>query len=845
MPQGGERRRRCFCKSAKSLEYEVHDTIEGNTEGVAISVLPPESCSIGSRGRRFIMLIWRDGDALRALARKLPPWVKRPARQLLNAVDQIWKRLGFSVAAGLVFPRSGIVAGRETIVLIVHEATRTGAPILAWNLLCELQKKYNVVVLLRRGGAIKPAFDAAAAAVICLPDHFSMRAAEVEALASKILDVYAPKYAIANSVESRYFVPDLEALGIPVVGLIHEFSSTYMPLGTLYGLFSTASNIVFPAQIVADAAVADYNILEARDFKILPQGQSRLPSIESSDPGGLRPLESNKGRPGLAGEGFRVVGVGTITMRKGVDFFIAVAAEAKKILPDHRLSFAWVGTHYAFDQPYFDSLTEQIERSDLGDRFQFVGELDDLDPVYDDANIMFLASRLDPLPNVAIDSALRGLPIVCFDQASGIAEILSEYDETRDLIVPHFDCVAAAQLICSLATDAARLGKLSAVVAEVGRQRFDMKNYIRKIDELGLRSRHSLDQMQEDLKTIRRNEAFNFDLNLGYESGSMNADQGVLKYLRGSRLAAPWNKPRAGLFIRRPLPGFNPLIYASDNTEFDAQGLEDPLAHFARSGRPCGRWTHRVIKPSAKGVSRRPGEVAIHGHFHYPELLPDFISRLSRNANTFDLFLTTTSHEKAKQLADIISKFELTNVAIATGENRGRDFAPFLQGLSEGRYFGYDVVGHFHSKRSPHVDASTGDIWRKFLWEHLIGGESAMADTILEVFAEDERLGLVFAEDPNLNGWDENLKIAESLATQMKLAQPLPMHFDFPIGTMFWARPAALMPFTRLNVGYDEFPSEPLPIDGTLLHALERLIPFAAADAGFGYATTYVKDSKR
>jgi lipopolysaccharide biosynthesis protein len=106
-------------------------------------------------------------------------------------------------------------------------------------------------------------------------------------------------------------------------------------------------------------------------------------------------------------------------------------------------------------------------------------------------------------------------------------------------------------------------------------------------------------------------------------------------------------------------------------------------------------------------------------------------------------------------------------------------------------------------------------------------------------------VGLVFAEDPNLNGWDENLEIAEALATRMKLRQPLPMHFDFPIGTMFWARPAALKPLTRLNLRDADFPPEPLPIDGTLLHTLERVIPFAAAEAGFEYATTYVRSSKR
>jgi hypothetical protein len=436
--------------------------------------------------------------------------------------------------------------------------------------------------------------------------------------------------------------------------------------------------------------------------------------------------------------------------------------------------------------------------------------------------------------------------VVCFDQTGGIAELLSKHDETRGLVVPHLDSGAAAKVICSLATDPAKLGRFSTAIAGIARQHFNMEDYVRQIDELGTRARRSLEQIGKDQQTILQHGAFNRDLHFGYDSDSWSADAGVWKYLADSRLAAPWNKPLAGTFMRRPLEGFNPLIYACENPNFDAQRPEDPLAHFARNGRPSGRWTHRVITPTAhNAVPVTALKIAVHGHFHYPELLPDFIRRLNQNTNSFDLFLTTTTQAKADEIAKAVAKSGLKKVEIAVGSNRGRDLAPFLQGLRNGLYSGYDVVGHFHGKRSVHVESTTGERWRKFLWEHLVGGESAMADTIMRVFAEQPRVGLVFAEDPNLNGWDENLEIGEALAARMKLRQPLPTHFDFPIGTMFWTRPGALEPLAVLNLRDEDFPSEPLPIDGTLLHALERIIPLAAAEAGFEYATTYVRTSKR
>jgi lipopolysaccharide biosynthesis protein len=57
---------------------------------------------------------------------------------------------------------------------------------------------------------------------------------------------------------------------------------------------------------------------------------------------------------------------------------------------------------------------------------------------------------------------------------------------------------------------------------------------------------------------------------------------------------------------------------------------------------------------------------------------------------------------------------------------------------------------------------------------------------------------------------------------------------------MFWARTKALMPLFDLKLGWDDYPEEPVPIDGTLLHAIERLLPFAARHAGYQYATTHV-----
>ena len=176
-------------------------------------------------------------------------------------------------------------------------------------------------------------------------------------------------------------------------------------------------------------------------------------------------------------------------------------------------------------------------------------------------------------------------------------------------------------------------------------------------------------------------------------------------------------------------------------------------------------------------------------------------------------------------------------VEIRVTPNRGRDIGPFLTGFAcEIENGDYDVFGHVHGKQSLGVDVTMGNLWREFLWENLIGGAHPMLDLAAAIFATRPDVGLLMAEDPHLVGWDENRALAEMLATRMGLPTPLDDFFDFPLGNMFWARPAALRPLLNMRLGWEDYPTEPIAGDGTLVHALERVMPFAAQRVGLGVA---------
>ena len=121
-----------------------------------------------------------------------------------------------------------------------------------------------------------------------------------------------------------------------------------------------------------------------------------------------------------------------------------------------------------------------------------------------------------------------------------------------------------------------------------------------------------------------------------------------------------------------------------------------------------------------------------------------------------------------------------------------------------------------------------------------------MMEIILGRFQSDPALGLVFPDDPHVVGWEENWSHASELGERMGVREFLrPDSINFPVGTMFWARPQALKPFMKLDLQWEDYPEEPLPSDGSMLHAMERLLPPVCESQGFQTAVTHTKDAVR
>ncbi len=305
------------------------------------------------------------------------------------------------------------------------------------------------------------------------------------------------------------------------------------------------------------------------------------------------------------------------------------------------------------------------------------------------------------------------------------------------------------------------------------------------------------------------------------------------------------NKFKNGGDCRKPMPGFHPGIYAE---YINTRGV-NPFVHFLKRGQPKGPWLSKVISQDneihGKNELSATKQCALHIHLHYYEKAQDLLKTLSQNLACLDLKISVTSTQGRDSVLRVLEKMGSYEADVRIVPNRGRDIGPFLTEFGRDLRK-YKLLGHIHAKASALVDDRLlVDRWVNFLTENLVGGRIPMTDVILSHFDRNPLLGLVFADDPNIIGWTHNKLEAETFAARMQLPLPLPSSINFPVGTMFWARPEALAPLFDLNLKWEDYPEEPVAYDGTILHAIERLFPLITRRAGYECAVTHIPGVSR
>ena len=723
---------------------------------------------------------------------------------------------------------------KQTVLLVSHEASRTGAPILSLNIAQQLTERFNVVALLLGPGSLTDAF-VDAGAIVAGPLDRNNPVGTSWAVA-EFLDKYPIDFAIVNSLESNLALKPLADRYIPSVSLIHEFAVYTRPRSAIQNALLWASQTVFSSNVTLDSAVQVLPQLNDCSIPVLAQGKSTVPAEAQNEAQvdaerlrlqhAMRPLDQDA-------DTIIILGAGRVQVRKGVDIFIECATRVIKSPIGHKCRFVWIGDNYnpETDIAYSVYLYDQIQRSGIAEQFTIISETAQIEEVYAMSDMLLLSSRLDPLPNVAIDAMVRGLPVLCFDRTTGIADILKRNDLGPDCIAPYLDTSSMADKIIRLASSYSARANVGEQVKAIAAREFNMADYVEKLvdiaTDLGELSRC------EKLDTATIEEAGVLDISFYTPAKVALEDEAsaIRRYVRS------WSR---GVLRRKPFPGFDPSLYQELNA--DAVGQHDPLAHFLRAGRPQGPWNSNKLDWAKPHQTSDAYKALLFVSVKLTEQLLNVLDRIAVSGIDVTVIVQTNDEATRLALQNALSKDRNPPLEMQVCE-RGM-LSALLSQLTAANYQEFDLIGHLDLQAEPVDSEFTSQVaYHRYLIENMIDGEHLALRTIANHLAEPNSvspIGLVFPEDPTISHLSQDSALINNLCKAIGLQPARHEHLPYPINGVFWSVPAALSPLVnelpRLKSAIKEMHLSPLVED----RILARMLPLACASKDMLINTTFV-----
>lgn len=287
------------------------------------------------------------------------------------------------------------------------------------------------------------------------------------------------------------------------------------------------------------------------------------------------------------------------------------------------------------------------------------------------------------------------------------------------------------------------------------------------------------------------------------------------------------------------------LAYLKENTDYDVSLIWENILRTNNMADIKENLNLNYILPSNVKIStERKRSAVLVMHIYYEDLVSYCLDYAKAMPDGSDLIITTDSKAAKKIIENEIQTQDLNfaDIRIVEIENRGRDVsallvaaAPYLQN--------YEYVCFVHDKKVKQLRwGCSGFDFSERCFRNVLGSKTYV-ENILATFDENPYMGLAFPPPPNHaeyfanvgHQWGPNFTIAKGVYDKLGLTVPMDEDKEpiAPLGTMFWFRTVALKKILEYQWQYQDYPEEPIPVDGTILHGIERIYPFVAQDAGY------------
>lgn len=340
----------------------------------------------------------------------------------------------------------------KKILIISHEASLTGAPILVLNLLKQLKqerKNYKIDVFLIRPGELYEDFARNSESKIIVASYYNQSLPFINRNLRKIQNTLFPKkenrekqiqkitdrllkndydLIYANTIESLVWTLPFYRNNIPTIVAIHELAfgieSTY-PKEFVLDNISNVSMIIAGSKAVAENLIQRYGADPEKITTIHSFVEEKLEITRD-----VSELKKELHIP----ESAVVLGIASSQdLRKGTDL---VPMLVKKIANKTDIDFRFINMGGSLKTTLERYSRSDVEKLGIEDKIVYVGHNKFPNDYINVFDIFLLLSREDPFPLVMLTAAKLKKPIVAFDKSGGAAEFL---DNDHGFLSPYLD----------------------------------------------------------------------------------------------------------------------------------------------------------------------------------------------------------------------------------------------------------------------------------------------------------------------------------------------------------------------------------------------------------------------
>lgn len=249
------------------------------------------------------------------------------------------------------------------------------------------------------------------------------------------------------------------------------------------------------------------------------------------------------------------------------------------------------------------------------------------------------------------------------------------------------------------------------------------------------------------------------------------------------------------------------------------------------------------ILPTHDGkIALPPINAAVIIYLYYEDTLNRYIRYIEEIPESVPVYIFSS---KSNVLVILKSNIRRNSVNYGLKQNRGRDVSTLLVAAKD-IVDKYEYFCFIHDKKSK-VEYSNADMnfWISNLWDNMLCSEDYIKN-ILNVFEKNSEIGLLVPPEPygeyNYvwygDTWYVDYDNTRQLAKKMCLNSDINLSKQvITISTVFWARTGVLKKIFDLNWKYEDFMEEPMPNEGTISHAVEKILGYVAQDAGYKTGT--------